>query len=126
MKYFVTLISLFLSTPILAQRYDNTRTYDIIGLADGDEIMDALAIGIPLIIVGFLIAWFTMWGKSEEEKQKDSGNNIGCIGVLIIIIGLFALLPLLTWIEAIITSIVSIGIIIGLICLIFMWIKEKF
>ena len=70
MKYFVTLISLFLSTPILAQRYDNTRTYDIIGLADGDEIMDALAIGIPLIIVGFLIASFIKLKKQPVLSSK--------------------------------------------------------
>lgn len=53
-----------------SQRYSPERTYDIIGLPDGNKIMDALKIGIPLLIVGFIIAYTFMWGKSNEEKRK--------------------------------------------------------
>lgn len=108
-----------------AQRYDNTRTYDIIGLPDGDEIMDALKIAIPLIVVGFLIAYIFMWGKSDEDKQKGEGSSMGCIGVIIMGIGFFCLLPLLAWVEAIAVSFVTIAALFGVIFLVWAWISGK-
>ena len=91
-----------------AQRYSDDRLYDVVGLADGDEIANALKIGIPLIIVGLLIAYFFMWRKTDKEKQSETGSTIGCIGIIIIGIGLFVLLPLWTWVEAIGVTLVSI------------------
>lgn len=106
-----------------AQRYE--RSYEIVGLADGDEVADSLAIGIPLLIIGFLIAWFTMWSKSEEERQKEEGFGCGCFGIIIMGVGLIALLPLLTWVEAIVVSIVSVCTIIGIVVLVLMKIFGK-
>lgn len=108
-----------------AQRYDNTRTYDIIGLPDGDEIMDALKIAIPLIVVGFLIAYIFMWGKSDEDKQKGEGSSMGCIGVIIMGIGFFCLLPLLAWVEAVFVSLISIAAILAIVYVIWSWISGK-
>lgn len=93
-------------------------------LADGDEISNALEIGIPLIIVGLLIAYFSMWRNKDNEK----GSTIGCIGIVIIGIGLFALLPLWTWVEAIgvtlVNVIIGIGIIFAIIYYIYKALKK--
>lgn len=91
-----------------AQRYRPERTYDIVGLADGDEITNALKIGIPLIITGLLIAYFSMWRKTDKEKQNENGSTIGCIGIILIGIGFFVLIPLWTWVEAIGVTLVSV------------------
>lgn len=108
-------LSFFVATECVAQRYRPERTYDIVGLADGDEIIDSLKIGIPLIIAGFLIAYFSMWRKTDKEKQSGEGSTIGCIGIIIIGIGLFALLPLWTWVEAIGVTLVSVVICLAII-----------
>lgn len=109
-----------------SQRYSSERTYDIIGLPDGDEIMDALKIGIPLLIAGFIIAYIFMWSKSNEEKQKEEGTTMGCIGVIIVMgIGFLALLPLWAWVEAIATTLVSIVFVVGIIFIIIYKVLEK-
>lgn len=108
-----------------AQRYDNTRTYDIVGLPDGDKIMDALKIAIPLIVVGFLIAYIFMWGKSDEDKQKGEGTSMGCIGVIIMGFGIFCLLPLWAWVEAVFVSLISIATILAIVYVIWSWISGK-
>lgn len=108
-KWIVAAIaSLFGVIAANAQRYSDDRLYDVVGLADGDEIANALKTGIPLIIVGLLIAYFSMWRKTGKEKQSEKGSTIGCIGIIIIGIGLFVLLPLWTWVEAIGVTLVSI------------------
>ena len=107
-KVLTVISGLFVASKCAAQRYRPERTYDIVGLADGDEIANALKIGIPLIIVGLLIAYFSMWRKTDNEKQNEKGSTIGCIGIIIIGIGLFALLPLWTWGEAIGVTLVNI------------------
>lgn len=124
-KWIVTAIaSLFGVIAANAQRYSDDRLYDIVGLADGDEISNALGIGIPLIIVGLLIAYFSMWRNKDNEK----GSTIGCIGIVIIGIGLFALLPLWTWVEAIgvtlVNVIIGIGIILAIIYYIYKALKK--
>lgn len=107
-----------------SQRYSSERTYDIIGLPGGSEIMDALKIGIPLLIVGFIIAYIFMWSKSNEEKQKGEGSTMGCIGVIIMGIGFLALLPLWAWIEAVGVTLVSIVFVIGIIFIIYEALKK--
>ena len=73
MKYLTTLISLVLYVPVLAQRYD-TRTYNIIGLADGDEISDCLSKGIPFLLVGLTILLIcikhTKQAAEREQRRK--------------------------------------------------------
>lgn len=119
---------LFMSVlfPILgmAQRYTE-RGYEVIGLADGEEITESLAIGIPLLLVGFLIAYIFMWSKSEEEKREGKGSTIGCIGVIIMGIGFIFLLPLLAWIEAIGMILFSAIVVIILICALWAWLTGK-
>lgn len=107
-----------------SQRYSSERTYDIIGLPGGNEIMDALKIGIPLLIVGFIIAYIFMWSKSDEEKQKGEGSTMGCIGVIIMGIGFLTLLPLWAWVEAVGVTLVSIVSVIGVIFIIYEALKK--
>lgn len=106
-------LSFYAVSECAAQRYRPERTYDIVGLPDGDEIADALKTGIPLIIAGLLIAYFSIWRKTDKEKQREKGSTIGCIGIIIIGIGLFVLLPLWTWVEAFGVTLISV--VIGLV-----------
>ena len=91
------------------------------GLADGDEIVDALAVGIPVILIGFLIAYFFMWRNPGNTSDFD--GKIGCFGIILMGIGFFLLLPLWAWVEAIGILIVEIlfglAIVIGIIAFIF-------
>ena len=95
---------------------DTRRSYELWGLPNSEEVIDSLKIGIPLIVVGLLVFYFSTI-NSGKNKNKDSSSNTGCIGMIIIGIGAIALFPLLTWIEYMAVSGMSIffGIIILLI-----------
>ena len=108
------ILCLFSSILCFAQCYGE-RSFDIVGLSNKEEIIDALKIGIPLIIIGFLIAYFSMWRKSNNDKRNENGSTVGCIGVIIIVIGFLVLIPLWTWIEAIAVIIVSIAAVLAII-----------
>lgn len=125
LKKICTLL-LLTGVPVLgiAQRYTE-RSYEVIGLADGDEIADALMVGLPLLLVGFLIAYIFMWRKSDEEKQKGEGSTMGCIGIIIMGAGFLCLIPLLAWIEAIGVTIVFVVFVIAIICALWGWLTGK-
>lgn len=106
----LTLILLLSTTALSAQRRYSERSYEVIGLPDGDEIGDSLIIAIPLLLIGFLIAYAFMWSKKDTDKVSDTSTNIGCFGIIIMAVGAFFLLPLLAWVEFIFVSIWSIGI----------------
>ncbi len=92
------------------------KGYEIAGLPNADEIGESLIIAIPLILIGFLICYFVWWNKKTDPK--DSGAEaatgakgvIGCLGFLILLIGLFFLLPILAWAELIGTVAIRLGI----------------
>ena len=110
----------------IAQRYDDTRTYDIIGLPDGDEVIECLTMGIPVLLAGLILLFLL---SKFSDKNKDENNNsgwwCGCLSVILIGISIFIMLPLFSWIEAIVVSIVSIVCILGIIVLIFGWLTGK-
>jgi len=117
-KIVIAFIAFLNSNIILSQRRYSEKGYEIVGLPDGDKIADSLIIGLPILLVGFLIAYFSMWSKeAQSKKEKNTSSNIGCIGVIIMIIGLFFLLPILLWLEFIFSSIYALGI--GLFVVIF-------
>jgi len=93
-----------------AQRRPTERSFEVIGLPDGDEIGNSLKIAIPLIIIGLLIAYIFMWSKTGTDKENNTYSYIGCLGIIIVAVGAFFLLPLLAWVEYIFTTILSIGI----------------
>ena len=92
-----------------AQRYSSERSYDIIGLPEGDEIGDSLKKAIPLLLIGFIIAYIFMWSKKAQSANNSSSQNIGCLGIIIMAIGAFFLLPLLAWVEYIFVNIATVG-----------------
>ncbi len=113
------LINLLFPIISVAQRYTE-RMYEIVGLSEGEEIVDALKIGIPLIVIGFVIAWGFMWRKSNENKEvSNTSTTVGCLGIALIGIGFFALLPLLVWIEFGFSLILEVVIVIAIVCVIF-------
>lgn len=114
-KIVIAVITFLNSNIILSQRRYSEKGYEIVGLPDGDKVGDSLMIGLPILFIGFLIAYFSMWSKQAQSKEETS--SIGCIGVIIMIIGLFFLLPILLWFEFIFSSIYALGI--GLFIIIF-------
>lgn len=125
MKRLLLIINLiFISITSFAQRYDNTRLSDIFGLPNGEEIGENLIIAIPLLIIGFLIAYVTMWSKANQKKSNNESSYVGCGGIILMIIGFFFLLPLLAWIEVIGMVLVDIAIVIGIIILIISFFKK--
>jgi hypothetical protein len=108
-KIILVTFSILSSIFSFGQRGGSARSYEIIGLAKGDEIADSLKIAIPLLIVGFLIAYIFMWSKNAQSKENNSSTNIGCLGLVIMAIGAFFLMPLLAWFEFIFVNIMTIG-----------------
>ena len=76
--------------------------YDI-GLPGGNEVGIGLVIGLIAIPIGFLIC------KASSDKD---GSVFGCLGVLLIIGGIIALLPLLAWVCALGSALYVIGIVV--------------
>jgi len=112
-KIGLTLISVLVSITCFAQQGRRTeRAFEGIGLPDGGEIGGALKIAIPLLFVGFLIAYIFMWSKNDTSNTNEPSTYIGCVGVIIMLVGAFFLLPLLAWAEFIFISIFSIVIIV--------------
>ena len=109
-----------------AQRYYDTRTYDIIGLPDGEEISDCLGKGIPFLLIGLVIFFICIQRSKQamKENKEDKGSWWGCLSLILIGIGVIIMLPLLAWIEAITVSLISIVTIVGVIYLIWQWITK--
>jgi len=104
MKSFLSEIVLFLLPSIcMAKQYGGPHLYDF-GLPSGDEVSSSLMKSIPLLILGFIIAYFSMWSKKDGEKR----SNFGCVGIIIMGIGGIFLLPLLAYVELIVNSLIGI------------------
>ena len=73
------------------------------------DALDSLKIAIPLLIVGFLIAYIFMWSKKDISKEDNTSTNIGCFGVIIMGIGAIFLLPIISLTQDIINNIKTIG-----------------
>ncbi len=110
---------------LFAQRYPTKRSYEIIELPDVSEIGEALKIAIPLLAIGFLIAYVFMWNKKSQEKESKL-QSVGCLGIILMGVGIFFLLPLLAWVELIFVSALSIGIALIVIILIIVLIYSLF
>lgn len=108
-KIYVTALIMLTSFICLAQPGVTERSYEVIGLADGDEIAKSLKIAIPFLIIGFLIVYIFMWPKKNSSKTSDASTYVGCLGIIIMAIGAFFLFPLLAWVEYIFVNIMTIG-----------------
>jgi hypothetical protein len=94
----------------LAKRYGNPHLYEL-GLPSGEEVGTSLLKAIPLLVIGFIIAYACMWSKKDGEKT----SSFGCVGVVIMAIGGIFLLPLLAYVELIFQSILGIVFLIGIV-----------
>lgn len=124
-RIFLLTLANLISMGVIAQRYSE-RSYDIAGLSEGQKVVDALIKGVPCLIIGFLLAYFFTWQYADKGTGKTEGSqSIGCLGMIIMGIGVLLLLPLLMWIEAIAVSIVGVVIIIAVLYLIYHAITKK-
>lgn len=129
-KIFLLLISFVVYAHCIAQRYDETRTYDIIGLANGDEIRECLIEGLPFLLIGLLLLFYNIkrLQLATKENKEEKGSWSGCLALILIGIAIIIMLPLLAWIEAVFVSVYSIlavmAIIIFIIILIWEWVKS--
>jgi len=114
--YIILLLLLALCNDVCFAAYEpRGRTYDLnvpdIGLPNGEEVIVGLLIGVLAIVIGQLTV-----------RIKDN-ETMGCIGVLLHIVGVIALLPLIAWICAIgqlvIGIVIGLGVIVAIIALIF-------
>ena len=112
----MTTAILLVSNTCLAQRYQ--RSFEVFGFPDGEQIGDSLKIAIPLL----LILAFVIAKGNKGSKTKDT---LGCIGWIILLVGIFFLFPLLIWVESIVASIWSILLILGIVVCIIEVIKRK-
>jgi hypothetical protein len=109
-KQFLLLTSFIYYLQAHAQRRSSPRSFEVNGLPDADEVGKYLLIAIPFLLVGFIIAYISWWGKTEEKRNDNSSsaNNFGCFGMVLIGIGVVCLVPLLAWVEFIFVSIWSV------------------
>lgn len=69
----------FLNGHCWAQRYDGMRTYDIIGLANGEDISDCISKGLPFLVAGLIIFYICIKKsklaiKENREKKVHGGD----------------------------------------------------
>lgn len=96
-----------------AQRHGGKRLYEETGLPSGEVVGNSLKYAIPLLLIGFIIAYFNLW--SEEAQKSKTNDNLGCFGMIIMGAGLLFLLPLLAWIEFAAHSIILLFMALGVI-----------
>ena len=66
----------FLYEHCWAQRYDGMRTYDIIGLANGEEISDCISKGLPFLVVGLIIFYICIRKSKTSDKRKQRRKRL--------------------------------------------------
>ncbi len=117
----------FFNTLCQAQRYTRTRTYDVVGLADGEEISDCIEKGLPFLIIGLITLYICIKNSKQatKENREEKGSWWGCLSLVLIGIGIIIMLPLLAWIEAVTVSIINILAIVAIVFLIYEWIKNN-
>lgn len=95
-KLFSTFILILLNVFCYAQRGWDEPVSSYHDLADSDEIIETLKIALPLLIIGFSLAYFFLW-RSNTKDVSQSGRNIGCFGIILLVIGVIISYPLFQW-----------------------------
>ena len=85
-KIFLLLISSIIYTHCIAQRYDGKRTYDIIGLANENEIGECLIKGIPFLLIGLILLCYNIKCSqiAMKENKEEKGSWSGCLSLILI------------------------------------------
>lgn len=98
------------------------HTYDITGVGNADEINQALTIGLP--IIGAAIICLFLFNNGEKSVFKHAGCLV-YIGPILFVIGLIALIPLLTWVELGVNVLIVVLVAIALLIWIISLFKKK-
>lgn len=78
--------------------------------------LNFLLAGIPLIIVGYLVAYNFVW--KYKLPPSNTSKKIGYFGVMILAVGLLLVIPFfVTYIKPIIVIVSIVGMIIGIVML---------
>ena len=83
-KIFLLLISSIIYTHCIAQRYDGKRTYDIIGLANENEIGECLIKGIPFLLIGLILLCYNIKCSqiAMKEYKEEKCSWTGCLSLI--------------------------------------------
>ena len=98
-RYILSLCNLILFSPLYAyEPRGRMRDFPNIGLPQGSEVGIGCIVALIVLPLGFIII----------RSSKDSSYG-GCLGMILMGIGIIALLPLLAWLFSIINLVVDIG-----------------
>lgn len=98
-RYILSLCNLILFSPLYAyEPRGRMRDFPNIGLPQGSEVGIGCIVALIVLPLGFIII----------RSSKDSSYG-GCLGMILMGIGIIALLPLLAWLFSIINLVVGIG-----------------
>lgn len=127
-KLLVVLILLFCCTNLFGQRgYDMPRSYEIYGLPPGEEVLKYLLYAILCFFGAFLI--IKIFANSKEESSSENTNYSGCFAWILVLGGVFCLVPLFAYIEFIFMNLLYLGvalfILLMIIALIYSLLKPK-
>ena len=115
MKKFILSLCCSLISILSSNAQRHSHGYDVIGLSDSEEVGNALLIGIPLLIILYLIVKNAKNSKSDGERSPF----VGCLFPIILIIAIFVLTPVFVWLEFAVGIIVGIVSIVAIIMLIY-------
>jgi hypothetical protein len=84
-----------------------------LGLPGGNEVFTGLLIAIIAIPIGYIIL-----NSGKRDNSSEDSIFPGCLGVILIGVGIVCLLPMIAWIFSILSAIFTIGIIVVIIIVI--------
>jgi hypothetical protein len=118
-RYILSLCDMTLFSPLYAyEPRGRIRDFPNIGLPQGSEVGIGFIVALIVLPLGFMII----------RSSKDSSYG-GCLGMILMGIGIIALLPLLAWLFSIINLVVGIGflafIVLAIIALVYKLLNKK-
>jgi hypothetical protein len=120
----VILLTLFLSTSTIAQRYGFQHGYETTGLASGSVVGKSFLYGLLACVIGIVICKLSV---SKDDTGHDKTSNWYFLGLGCFFIAFIFFLPLLTWLEFAVVNLITLGIAIAVIgsigFLIYGWLK---
>lgn len=110
--------SVIISTESLfGQRgYDMPRSYEIYGLAPGEEVLKYFGYAILSFFVAFLV--IKIFGNTNENSSSENSNYSGCFAWILVLGGIFCLVPLFAYIEFIFMNLLYLGLLLFIILII--------
>ena len=105
------------------------RFYEIFGLSSKDDVISSLLTALPIMLIGLFLCYIAFWSKGARNTKRADGKPMpvrhyfGCLGMVVIAVGCFFVLPLWGWIEATFVGIMTVIITgyIGVMALVFLY-----